>query len=962
MQIDESCVQQFVTACESRFLDRIYTDYARCFVYGVDASCYRYIPKVVVRAESEEEVAFLLRLAYQLNLPITFRGAGTSLSGQACGEGVLVLVSYAKIDILEQGRYIRCDCGVIGCEANEALKPYGRKIGPDPATINSAFIGGIVSNNSSGMCCGVKQNSYQTLHSLRVILFDGSVVDTADEKSWQEFLNNHSQLVEEIQNLRQQIIDDTELRERICHKFSIKNTTGYSLNALVDFSETKDIFNHLFVGAEGTLGFVSSVCYESVVDYAYKACALLFFDNILEATEAISLFADNDDKITAAEIMDYACLCSVQYLDGLPPEIHEISEGNCALLIQLEENSQEELESNISFLTPKIQALKTLFEVRFSLDAKEQESWWKIRKGILPIAAGNRPLGSTVITEDICFQIQDFTQGIARITELFTQYQFEGIIFGHALSGNVHFIITPNLSDEKQLQCFSGFMEALAELMHTFGGSIKAEHGTGRMVAPFVALEWGEKAYSIHQKIKKIFDFKGLINKDVIISDDPQIHLKNLKPATLHQDEIMEFIGSCMECGFCEKHCPSKNFTLTPRQRITMYREIVRLESCVNLTQDEQKALQELKAAQRYLSIETCATCSACANLCPLSIDTAKIASHIHKQSEDSRIATSIAKHLSFTSGVLKIGLKTATFAQNILGSKRVYRWSVKLNKALKTPICFPQMPKNNVYFLKNRGDSSQKVVYFSSCLNRLFAPPPFAQDQRSIQEVFESLCLKANFQVIYPQNLESLCCSKAFKDYPNTSLKVAKASFESLKIASEYGKIPIVCDHSACSLELLEKMVFFSQAAGFKLQVLDMPIFVKEFLLPHLQIVPQQESVAIYAPCATRHYRIQAIPKEQGGKRDAQAAILELGALCSYTEPVVHYDTKCCGFSGNKGFLLPELNKNALKNFKDFYAQKGLKSGYSSSSTCEIGLCEHTNFAWQHIIYLVDRCAKNVM
>lgn len=935
----------FLEVAKEIFKERIFTDYLRRFAYGIDASCYRYIPKAVIWANNEEEVSSLIKIAGKFEIPLTFRAAGTSLSGQACSESVLVVCFWRQIKIAKNHESIWCDCGVIGINANEALMPFGKKIGPDPATIANAQIGGIFSNNSSGMCCGVKQNSYHTIKSVRMILEDGSILDTSNDESFNEFCQSHTKLIEDLMALHKEINSDFELKALINKKFTIKNTTGYSLNAFVDFDNPKDILNHIFIGAEGTLGFVSRVEYETIEDMPYKACALLFFKDIYSASEAILLFAKNQAIISAAEIMDYACLQSVKHLKGLPKEILELQEGNCAILIQLESQTKKELEKNIAYLTPKIEQLQTLFKVHFSFDKKEQDSWWLIRKGLLPITAGKRPKGSTVITEDICFFIEDFTQGIAEVIKLFEKYHFKGIIFGHALSGNVHFIITPNLNDSGEAKRFGEFMEELAQMVTKYQGSIKAEHGTGRMVAPFVELEWGEKAYQLNKKIKKLFDGKNIFNPDVILSEDKEIHIKNLKPSLDHYNAVSEFIGKCMECGFCEKFCPTLGFTLTPRQRISVYQEICRLEAKENLSLQEEKELQELKNGYSYYGIETCATCSACANLCPLQIDTANIAK-LTKVGNFPKIVKFVAKEFHLMIPLLKGTIAFSNFTESL--AKPL---SKKINTILKTPVMLDYFPQANSKkeFENCFSPNSLEVVYFSSCLNRLFAPPKEAKDQRNIQEVFESLCQKSKVNVIYPKNLKGLCCSKAFKDYKETAKDMALKTFEALVEVSKNGSIPIVCDHSACSLELLERAYEFEELKKVQLKIQDMPSFVLETLIPRLEITPRDSTIGVYAPCATRHYK---------QKEDNQSALLQIAKLCS-KDVFMDKDTKCCGFAGNKGFLNPAMNQSALRNFVRFYDENPIIEGYSSSSTCEMGLSANTKRVWQHIIYLLDSCAK---
>ena len=994
--------------------ERIFVDYLRRFAYGLDASCYRYVPKIVVWAKDEQEIQALLYAAKQHSVALTFRAGGTSLSGQACSDSVLVVCAQfwknislvfpknsAESNVLDSMPHnpskkptsIWCDCGVIGADANAILKPYGKKIGPDPATINNAMIGGIFSNNSSGMCCGIKQNSYQTVRSVRVVLSDGSILDTSPNAKHgervEDFLERSPEKWQALQQLRETILGDDTLRAMIAKKFAIKNTTGYALNTLLDFSTPRDVLNHIFVGAEGTLGFVSRVEYECVEDFAHKACALLFYENLAQASKAIEILAANEAIVSAAEIMDYACLKSASTLEGMPPQIAQIKQGNCAILVQLEEDTLHKLESNIAHITKALDSVASLFGNTFSFDTNQIAQWWKIRKALLPLSASMRPSGAIVITEDVCFSIENFALGVEGISDLFARFGYEGIIFGHALSGNVHFIITPLLDDKSQIARFGAFMEALAQMVVELGGSIKAEHGTGRMVAPFVELEWGAKAYVLHRTIKRIFDPNNLINPDVIITEDPHLHLKNLKPAATNL--IADYLDACMECGFCEKICPSKNLTLTPRQRIGVYREIARLQALPSLNQQEKQQLQSLQKGYEYLGVETCATCSMCATLCPLEIDTAQIAlTKAQERAKNNPFSTMFAnfmgKDIARMTHLARTAVRSAKAVQGVVGIDSAFALSKSAHKLLQTPILLPSMPNpaKPLESIESSDKYERKVVFFSSCLNRIFAPnTAHNKDSRMIAKAFESVCKKAGFGIIYPQNLDNLCCGKAYKHHKSIHKHLNNKIYQSLLLASDYGRIPIVCDHSACSLEILSNVrkanmlessttesntTESSLDSGIShkakdiikqqdnLAIYDMPAFLAKFCLPYLRFTPLGKKIALYAPCATRNLAVKNLGWEEAFSTLAKA----LGA-----EVCVDSKIACCGFAGNKGFSTPELNASALECFGIDSLGTNLFSdvmcGVSSSSTCEIGLEAKSGFAWQHIVYLVDKCASSV-
>lgn len=929
--------ERFAKEAKEICKDRVYTDHLRRYAYGVDASCYSYLPKVVVKAEDEREVRRLIRLCQQCGTPFTFRAAGSSLSGQCSSEDVLIVCNdgFKKMEVIDDGKALKCECGVIGSDANDLLKPYNRKIGPDPATLATALVGGILNNNSSGMCCGTAQNSYKTIRSIRVVLLDGTVLDTSDKKSIEQFLREKPQMVEDILQLRKEILADEELTHLIHHKYKIKNTTGYGLNSLVDFEDIIDIINHLFIGSEGTLGFVSEIVYNTVEDVPHKGCGLMFFSTLNDASLAVVALANmGREKVIAAEMMDYQSLRAVQSLENVPEFVREVPEGTSAILFQTESYSKDTVDENLAFIKEQLKDIPTAIPSLYSQDPKEYDSWWAIRKGILPIVGGQRRKGTTVITEDVCFQIEDFTKGIEMLTELFHKYDFVdgGVIFGHALSGNVHFNITPDFSDPKDTKNFGDLVKEMSERVSGFGGSLKAEHGTGRMVAPFVEMEWGKKAYEINRRIKAIFDPERILNPDVMITDDPDVYKKNLKAQCVIDDAFT----ICMECGFCEKHCPSRNLTLTPRQRIALLRETKRLENEGNFT-----LASELRKGYEYFGVDTCAACSMCKGLCPLSIDTAQIALSMRRIDPPApELAKKIYDNFSTTLQMCRAGVSLEGIAGSIITQKAISKITEGLHGVTGvTPYVPKTTPKANRYKLKNRikPTNFEKVVYFSTCANRAFKPNQGYDDDRSLQQVVESLCNKAHIDIIYPKHIENLCCGLSFENYDDVHERAVKDLHDALMKASQNGKYPIVIDHSACFNHAFKHMP--------DLEINDISEFLCKYVVPHLDIEKCDERVIVHKQC-----KIKSLNKSQ--------YIEDLARLC--TDHVFNIKSFACdGFAGQKGFFTPELNKSATKDLAGEIAEYGATLGVSSSSTCEIGLGENGGIPFVGVAFLLDRCSK---
>mgnify|MGYP003279666145 FL=1 len=257
--------------------ERIYTDELRRLAWGTDAGFYRLIPQIVIRSKDEDEVSQLLKLASRHGLPVTFRAAGTSLSGQAISDSILIVAgkNWEKYSISTDYKQITLQPGIIGQRVNELLAPYGRKFAPDPASVKSAMVGGIVMNNASGMNCGTHANSDKVLVSARIILMDGTLLDTGNPVSRASFEVTHRDFIRRICELRDRIRANEKLAERIRYKYSIKNVTGLNLLPFVRFDDPFEIIAHLMVGSEGTLAFLSEVTMKTEYDYPYKASAML---------------------------------------------------------------------------------------------------------------------------------------------------------------------------------------------------------------------------------------------------------------------------------------------------------------------------------------------------------------------------------------------------------------------------------------------------------------------------------------------------------------------------------------------------------------------------------------------------------------------------------------------------------------------------------------------------------------
>ncbi|MBX9266663.1 FAD-binding and (Fe-S)-binding domain-containing protein [Chromobacterium violaceum] len=912
---------------------RIFTDPLSTLAYCTDASFYRLRPQIVARVESEDEVAELLRLARLHRVAVTFRAAGTSLSGQAVSDSVLAVLGdgFNRGEVLEGGERIRLGPGMIGAHANAMLAPYGRKIGPDPASINTAKIGGIAANNSSGMCCGTRDNSYHTMRSLRVLLLDGTALDTADPASVAAFRVSHADLLDGLAQLSRQLAGDPQLAERVRRKYRLKNTTGYGINALLDFADPVDMLAHLMIGSEGTLGFLSEITFDTVAEHPHKASALVLFDDLGRCCRAVSALSAARDAcgVSAVELIDSRSIRAVQGKPGLPDFLYQpVGPGSACLLIELRAGDEARLGEDCAAIERLLADYQPQVSSGFSRDARECESYWALRKGLFPAVGAARPVGTTVVIEDVAFPIPQLADGVRKLAALFDKHGYdEALLFGHALDGNLHFVFAPGFESPAEVARYDAFMQDVSDLVAgEYDGSLKAEHGTGRNVAPFVRQEWGDVAWNIMRRIKALFDPDGLLNPGVIITDNERLHLENLKPMPAAD----ALVDRCTECGFCEPACPSHGLTLSPRQRVVAWRRIRQLE------RDGEGAMElaALKAGYRYRAISTCAATGMCATRCPVGINTGLLMKKLQGPSKRPALAGFAARHMRLMTAAARTGLRLAHLA----GARRLNQLTRRQPGERRIiPLIPASLPRAAAPLPKPGGDG-EPVALFVSCVNRTLAE---GEGGESVAAHTINLLRRAGFAPVYPPGHDGLCCGQPFASANAAdALASSQASLnDALLQASGNGRHPVYLDNSPCAARVKQ-----AQAEGLldaRLQLFDAASFLAEKVLPRLEIARRLPQLALHIPCSAT-------------AMGAAGSLQRLAASCC--DELTVPDIACCGFAGDKGFTVPELNAHSLRRLKPALPET-CRHGVSMSRTCQIGLSEHGGIPYASIEALLDFC-----
>ena len=926
---------------------RVRTRYIDLVSFASDAGFYYLLPKAVVQPINEVEIISLFKFSLTEKLPLVFRTGGTSLSGQSITDGILVDLSryWNRIKVEEDGAAVRVQPGITGAMVNAHLRRYKAKIGPDPSSISAAMMGGILSNNSSGMCCGVALNSYHTLKHIRFILPDGAVFDTEKRGDYSRFTLECNALARTLTEIRERIFANPELYNRIRVKYKTKTTIGYSLNAFVDYEHPLDIFAHLLIGAEGTLGFISEAVLNTVPDYPCKSTALLYFPTIYAACQAIVPLTNAGAMMV--ELMDRASLRAVENLSGMPAIVKTLPADAAALLVEFQETFPEPLAERVKQFLNSSAQLSLLNAPEFTVDQKQQDFLWKVRKGLFPAVGAVRKSGTTVILEDIAFPVHLLGDAITDLQDLFRRYGYDNaIIFGHAKDGNIHFVITQSFNIETEILRYDAFMkEVIALVVEKYDGTLKAEHGTGRNMAPFVETEWGGEAYELLKQIKLAVDPERLLNPGVIINDDKNAHIKFLKGLPSVEEEV----DRCIECGYCEHKCPSRDITTTPRRRIVVRRILKNLEQ-----QGDRKNYQLLLDQYEYDGIETCAVDGLCATACPVDIDTGDLTKRLRRENHSAfqnQFALVVAKNFGVAATMARMGIKMGVALNNIFGHGTMFKLTRGLKRVIPSvPLWSNQLsepPKQSSIESSARagaGSGGETIVYFPACISRIMGT--YHDKEKNLLQTFMSVCHKTGIHVVIPDNIHGSCCGQIFssKGFKDAHGFTANRIVEKLWQGSKNGLYPVVTDVTSCAftLQKLRPALNDDNKKRFDaLKIMDSVDFLHDMVIPSAAIKVLAKDVVLHPVCSLQKMKTE----------DKFIAVAR-----RFTAKVtVPRHAGCCGMAGDRGFIFPELTHSATLNEALEVRERSYEGYYSSTRTCEIAMSEAVKANYTSILYLAD-------
>ncbi|MEE2524438.1 FAD-binding and (Fe-S)-binding domain-containing protein [Pseudarthrobacter sp. J75] len=906
-----------------------------------DASHFLLVPQAVVTAGSADEVGRLLRASAAQGVPLTLRSGGTSLSGQAVSDGVLVDVrrNFRDIEVLDGGTRVRVQPGVTVRALNARLARYGRKFGPDPASEAACTIGGVIANNSSGMNCGTVDNTYRTLESLTVVLPSGTVIDTGDPDADRKLRSLEPELYEGLSRLAGRVRGNQDSVNRIRQQFSMKNTMGYGLNSLLDFRDPVDIMAHLIVGSEGTLGFVAEAVFRTIPRLPHAAAGLLVFPDLEAANAALPALVETG--AATIELLDALSLKVGQGLKGTPAVVQDLAvQDHAALLVEYSAGSREHLEELQAGGASVLPGLGLSAPARFTGDARERGQLWHLRKGLYASVAGARPQGTTALLEDIVVPVPVLGRTCRELIRLFDKYAYSNsVIFGHAKDGNVHFMLTDGFATAAELERYSAFTEDMVEVVLAEGGSLKAEHGTGRVMAPYVRRQYGDELYSVMRSIKALFDPAGMLNPGVVMDDDPTAHLRHIKTAP----PVAEEVDRCVSCGYCEPVCPSKDITLTPRQRIVTLRAIEAARLAGNA-----ELVRELEKDYDYESVDTCAVDGMCQTACPVDINTGLLVKRLRK-SDAGPVANAAwntaARHWDGVTRGASLALTVVDKVPPALVTPPNKAARAVLGKDT-VPLYSPELPAGGSVRKRPTPEGSVDAVYFPACVGTMFGPAEAAPGTagRGVQYSFEQLAARAGLALLVPEGIDGLCCGTPWssKGMAAGQATMREKTLAALREATRDGELPIVCDASSCTEGLHQAVESEEPVPGRRaLRIVDAVDFAAERILPLLPGHGKLERLALHPTCSSTRL----------GLNDALQAVA--GAVAETVE--VPESWGCCAFAGDRGMLHPELTASATARQAAEVVAMEAPAHASCNRTCELGMTRATGAQYRHVLELLE-------
>jgi FAD/FMN-containing dehydrogenase/Fe-S oxidoreductase len=619
----------------------VYVDPARRGMYATDASHYQVMPKCVVLPKDEHDVAAVVSLARDYGVPITGRGAGTSLAGQTFGPGIVLDFSRHMnrvIEINAEARWARVQPGIVRDHLNEQLAGDGLHFAPDPATSSRATVGGMINNNSSGMRSVKYGMTIDHVIALRVMLASGETIEL-DTRA------NAGRAAE----LRSAVAPIVEAhRDEIAQRYPkvMRRVSGYALDALLD----RDPANlaHLIVGSEGTLGLVLEATVRLVPTPKATSLCIVHFDDLIESLRHVPAMLEHEPS--AIELLDEIIVSESM----TNPSTRDyagfyVGEPNCVQIVELMADTPEEATRRCGVFAEDMQrrGIGTACVIRSK--ARDIAEVWELRR--LGVGLQSNIGGSTKpldFIDDACVPVEHLADYVEQLRAVCASHGVRMPICCHASVGVLHPKPMLDLHREEDRIKMQAIADAAFDLVVGYGGAWSGEHGDGLVRGQYIQRFFGDTLYDAFRSIKALFDPDHLMNPGKIV-DTPGMteYLRHGTPgyslrlaevtSQFRYDEHGGFGPSVEQCngvGACRKvgkgtMCPSYMATRN-EQDSTRGRA-----NALRLAMTGQLGDAGLTDAGVMDALELCLSCKACKTECPNTVDMSKMKADVLQMHHD---------------------------------------------------------------------------------------------------------------------------------------------------------------------------------------------------------------------------------------------------------------------------------------------------------------------------------------
>lgn len=499
-------------------------------LYSTDASIYQIRPLGVVRPRTPDDVVACLRYAAERQIPVHARGAGTGLAGESLGPGLVLDFSchFRRIIAREPDR-VRVQPGVVHERLNAFLKRSGQVFGPDPAMSHVTTMGSVVAIDGAGSRWLKYGSAHQHVLGLQIVLADGTMLEARREPLiGGQSVDPDPRKRELINRLADVLSRNAEIIKRHQPRSRV-NCSGYRLAGVLG-EDALDL-PRLLAGSEGTLALFTELELATSPLPRHRGLALLFFERLESAARAVEEILQFSP--TACDLLDRRHLSLARETDErfaqlIPPSAEAL------LLVEQDGDEAVSVRERLRAVVDRIRRRRRFaFDARQTTSPDEMELYWRLPRRVVPtlyrVKGSTRPVP---FVEDIAVPPETLPKFLLEMQNILKQHQVTAALFGHAGHGQLHIRPFLDLADAQHVALLQRLAHDLYEAVFRAGGTISGEHADGLSRTPFVRRQYGP-LYNVFREVKRIFDPLNLLNPGKIVGDDPELHVRHLRPSEL---------------------------------------------------------------------------------------------------------------------------------------------------------------------------------------------------------------------------------------------------------------------------------------------------------------------------------------------------------------------------------------------------------------------------------------------